>query len=251
MLRQSDCSGGHSLAQRVVGIGLALLFLSSMMIPVTASAPQGPASHSTETTNTTNETFGQAVVRAGSGAVVQSGGTITLPVEATQVQNLGATTVVVGYDPAVLTVAGCQRNRAFDVGLCNTAFDRDDDGTPDAVRFNLISLDGLSAPDGDPLSLADIAWTVAGGPDPGTTITLEVEVPTFTDTDGFPISVSAENGQVAFGIARVTISDIMLIAAHWGQPATGDNAQLDLVADGIIDVQDVSAMAEHWRGTWP
>jgi hypothetical protein len=54
-----------------------------------------------------------------------------------------------------------------------------------------------------------------------------------------------------FGIARVTISDIMRIAANWGQPASGDNAQLDLVLDGTIDVQDVSALAGHWRGTWP
>ena len=228
-----------------------VLLLVSVAIPVTMAAARQPASLIPSTGDTTGQTSSSAVVRAGSGTILQPSHPITLPVEAAQVQNLGAATVVVGYDPAVLTVAGCQRNRAFDVGLCNTTYDRDDDGTPDAVRFNLVSLGGLSTTDGNALRLADIAWRVAASPSPGTIIMLEVKVPTFTDTDGFPISVSAENGQVTVGIAQVRISDIMRIAAQWGQSASGDNAQLDLVLDGIIDVQDVSALAGHWRGTWP
>jgi len=67
----------------------------------------------------------------------------------------------------------------------------------------------------------------------------------------FPSVCRRKNGQVTVGIAHVKIPDIMGIAVNWGQPAGGGNAQLDLVPDGIIDVQDVSALAEHWRGTWP
>ena len=193
-----------------------------------------------------------AVVRAGSGSILQVGSPITLPVEAVDVQDLGAATVVVGYDPAVLQVTGCQRNRAFDVGLCNTQFDRDGDSVADAVGFNAVSMDGLSAGEGAPLNLVDIAWGVVGTPGPGMTSTLVVEVQTFTESDGYTsIDVSAENGQVTVGITQVRVSDIMRVAADWGQPATGGTAQLDLVLDGIIDVQDVSALAEHWRGTWP
>ena len=84
------------------------------------------------------------VVRAGSGSILQGRGTVTLPVEALGVQGLGAATVVVGYDPAVLTVAGCRPNPEFDLGLCNPQFDRDEDGKPDAARFNVVSLEGLS-----------------------------------------------------------------------------------------------------------
>jgi hypothetical protein len=113
-----------------------------------------------------------------------------------EVQGLGAATVVVGYDPAVLGVAGCQPNPEFDLGLCNPQFDRDADGEPDAVRFNVVSLGGLSAVDDVPLNLADITWAVAGRPEVGTVSTLEVEVLTFDRWDATPITVAAENGQV-------------------------------------------------------
>jgi len=136
------------------------------------------------------------VVRAGSGSILQDGGTVTLPVEALGVQDLGAATVVVGYDPAVLEVAGCRPNPEFDLGLCNPEFDRDEDGEPDAARFNVVSLEGLSAAVDVPLNLADITWAVAGRPDAGTVTTLEIEVLTFDRWDATPIPALAENGQV-------------------------------------------------------
>ena len=222
---------------------LCAMFLAGVVLPLQATVVKGLSAPRVVPNS--------AVVRAGSGSILQIRGTITLPVEAVDVQGLGAATVVVGYDPAVLEVAGCQRNPAFTYGLCNTQFDRDTDGVPDAVSFNVISLDGLSAGEGTPLNLADIAWAVAGEPDPGTTSTLTVEVPTFADADAIPIGASAENGQITVGIARVRISDIMAVVANWGQPTSGGNEQCDLVPDGVIDVQDISVLAEHWRGTWP
>ncbi len=250
MLTQRHRSPLCSLVQVALVPALVLL-LVSVAIPVTMSAGRQPPPLITSTGDTTGQTSNSAVVRAGSGTILQASSPITLSVEAAQVQGLGAATVDVIYDSTVLTAAGCQRNPVFNIGLCNMAYDSNRDGTPDTVKFNVVSPDGLSAPDGTPLRLADIAWRVSGSPDPGTTITLEVKTWTFTDTDGVQMSVSPENGQIVFGIARVTISDIMLLAAHWGQPASGSNAQLDLVLDGIIDVQDVSALAEHWRGMWP
>ena len=136
------------------------------------------------------------LVRAGSGSIPQDAGTLTLPVEALGVQGLGAATVVVGYDPAVLEVAGCRPNPEFDLGLCNPQFDRDEDGEPDAARFNVVSPGGLSAPDDVPLNLADITWAVVGRPDAGTVAALEIEVLTFDRWDATPISVTTENGQV-------------------------------------------------------
>jgi len=104
--------------------------------------------------------------------------------------------VVVGYDPTLLTVAGCRPNPEFDLGLCNPQFDRDEDGEPDAARFNVVSPGGLSAPDDVPLNLADITWAVVGRPDAGTVAALEIEVLTFDRWDATPISVTTENGQV-------------------------------------------------------
>ncbi|MBC8447962.1 MAG: hypothetical protein H8D78_09445 [Chloroflexi bacterium] len=234
----------------------ALLLLAAVLISVTMTAAQEPTSPIANTGDFAAETSAGAVVRAGSGVILQDGGTVTLPVDAIEVQNLMAATVMVGYDPAVLQVAGCQRNPAFDVGLCIpqcTECDRDDDGVLDAVKFAVGSMEpeGLSAAEGSPLNLADITWAVVGEPDLGVTSTLEVEVPTFTDPLAIPISVSAENGQVMVGTACVRVHHIMAVVAHWGQPASGGNEHYDLVPDGIIDVQDVMALAQNWRDAWP
>ena len=53
-----------------------------------------------------------ALVRAASGNLISGtpGPSVVLPVEVTNVQGLGAATVLVGYDPARLTVVACQRN---------------------------------------------------------------------------------------------------------------------------------------------
>ena len=62
------------------------------------------------------------------------------------------------------------------MGLCNTTLDRNGDGKADAVLFNIVSLNGVSAA-GSPVALAQITWaavdTVAGA----VTATLGVEVP--------------------------------------------------------------------------
>ncbi len=198
-----------------------------------------------------------AVVRAGSGVILQDEGTITLPVEAIGVQNLGAATVMVGHDPAVLRVAGCQRDPAFDLGLCNPQFDRDDDGLPDAVRFNVVSLEGLSAVEEAPLNLADITWAVVGEPDVGTVTTLEVEVLTFSDSGTIPISVSAENGQVSVVTAcvgdldsdgDVDVTDVMMVASKWSCHLGDEcyDAHCDLDGDDDIDIADVMQVAAQW-----
>lgn len=249
MFDSNDPSRWSSQVRAVLVLGLVVLLVTTLRIPIAVTSVR--ETRFLAAGQVADETSASAVVRAGSGAILQVGSPITLPLEVIQVQDLGAVTVIVGYDPAVLTVAGCRRNPAFNVGLCNTALDRDADGTPDAVYFNLVSLNGLSALDGEPLSLVEIAWLVDGDPEPGTATSFKVDVTTFADTDGLPMDVSAENGQVTVGIARVRVDDIMRVAANLGDPAAGGNAQLDLVPDGIIDAQDVSALAEHWRGTWP
>ena len=223
----------------------ALLLLASVLISVTMTAAQEPASDG-------------AVVRAGSGAILPPGGTVTLPVEAIGVQNLGAATVMVGYDPAVLSVTGCQCNPAFETWRwCNTQFDRDEDGEPDAVRFNMLSWDGLSAGEGVPLNLADITWAVVGEPC-NITSTLEVEVLTFADPLAIPISRSAENGQVMIGTdlagdldcdCDVDVADVMMVAGKWRCQLEEDecyDAHCDLDGDGDIDVVDIMLVVAHW-----
>ena len=222
---------------------LALLLLASVLISVTMTAAQEPASDA-------------AVVRAGSGMILPPGGTVTLPVEAIGVQGLGATTVMVGYDPTLLQAVECQRNPAFDLGLCNQEFDRDDDGVHDVVRFNVISMNGLSATEEVPLKLTDITWALVGEPC-NITSTLEVEVLTFTDPLAIPISVSAENGQVTVGTdlagdldcdCDVDVEDIMMVADKWRCQLEDEcyDAHCDLDGDGDIDVVDIMLVVAHW-----
>jgi len=251
MFNRSDRSSWGSLVQIALMLALALLLLAgvdTLWQPATATA--SPTA------------LDGAVVRAGSGVILQDGGTITLPVETIEVQNLGAATVMVGYDPAVLQVAGCQRNPAFDSGLCNPHFDRDDDGLPDAVRFNVLSLEGLSTVEGVPLNLADITWAVVGQPDLGTVSTLEVEVLTFSGWDGTPIGVSAENGQVTVVTAcvgdldsdgDVDVADVMMAASRWSCQLGDEcyDAHCDLDGDGDIDIADIMQVAAHWGERCP
>ncbi len=140
---------------------------------------------------------GPALLRAESGVLRQGGGpaSLALPVEVSGVQELGAVTVVVAYEADRLAVAHCQPNPVFDVGVCNPAWDQDSNGYPDAVRFSVVSVSGLSAVE-DALSLATITWEPAAPFTNTVTSTLELTVSTFTDVGGVPMGVSTENGQV-------------------------------------------------------
>jgi len=138
-----------------------------------------------------------AGVRVVGGAVAANQVT-SLPVQASAVTNLGAVTARIGYDPTVVRATACQRNPVFAFGLCNLTIDRDEDGTPDAVQFNLISLTGQDADPSAPLQLTGIVWEPVGTQISGTLSTLTIEVLTFTDSSGLPMAVTAEDGQIVF-----------------------------------------------------
>jgi hypothetical protein len=236
---------------------LALLLLAVVMISVTMAGAQEPTSPIANTGDFAVQTSSGAVVRAGSGMVVPPGGTVMLPVEAMGVQDLGAATVMVGYDPTRLQAVECQRNPEFDLGMYNLQFDQDDNGVPDAVRFNVISMNGLSATEEVPLNLADITWAVVGEACLKITSTLEVEVLTFTDPVAIPINVSAEDGGVMIGTdlvgdldcdCDVDVADVMMVAGKW-RCQLGDacyDAHCDLDGDGGIDIVDIMQVAAHW-----
>ena len=156
-----------------------------------------------------------AIVQAGSGVVQSPGKPVVLPVTVANVQKLGATTVLVSYDPASVTVAACQRNTAFDVGLCNAAYDRNADGTADAVLFNLVSLQGVSAGE-TPVVLVNVAWQAAADVQPPAYSDLAVQVQTFTDADANPLTVTAQGGRITVEVgptpvpARYTYLPLML-----------------------------------------
>jgi hypothetical protein len=137
------------------------------------------------------------VVAAASGSLTSGapGPSAVLPITVTDVQKLGAASVLVGYDPASLKPVACQRGPAFDVGVCNRTYDRDGDGTADAVLFAVLSLNGVSAT-GTALPLANITWQAVAAVQVERVTVLTVEVRTFTDTDGWPLTHTTQDGQI-------------------------------------------------------
>jgi hypothetical protein len=121
---------------------------------------------------------------------------VEVQVEAVAVQGLGATTTMVGYDTDVLEVLSCQRGAAFDLGLCNKAFDRDGDGKAETVRFNAVALEGVDGSARKPVVLARITFGLRTRLPLGATTPLRVSVETFTDTDGVPLRFTARDGQL-------------------------------------------------------
>ena len=142
-----------------------------------------------------------AQVRAVGGLFAGPATPLTLPIQVENVEELGAATIWVGYDPTLLSVTACRPNSAFDVGLCNPLADRNQDGAVDAVLFNVVALDGLGAA-GQPVDLAQITWRQVGKPgDAPAQLTLFVE--TFTNAAADPIPFESFAGQILLSAQTV------------------------------------------------
>ncbi len=177
-LPRSSASAGLRSDRR--GVRLIVLFLAIL----SAGPPRHMAAAATP------------VVRAAGGSLPSGspGPELALPVEVIGVQGLGAASILVGYDPTRIRPIACQRGPAFDVGVCNLDYDRDSDGTPDAVLFAVLSLYGVSAEGAAPLAL--ITWQAVAAVEAARSTILAVAVRTFTDADGRPLPYTTEDGQI-------------------------------------------------------
>lgn len=146
-----------------------------------------------------------ALVSAASGVLPLGGISVTLPVNVSNVTNLGAATVDVGYDNRLIAPVACQIDRTvFNGGLCNLDRDNNGDGAPDAVRFNVFSLqpEGVSAPAPPGVPMAEISWIVTSTATLGATSPLTVVVTNFAAISGeesLPYTVL--HGQLVIGAA--------------------------------------------------
>ena len=78
--------------------------------------------------------------------------------------------------------------------MCNRSYDRDGDGTADAVFFAVLSLNGVSAT-GTAVPLANITWHAVAAVQDERVTALTVEVRTFADTDGWPLTTRPRTGR--------------------------------------------------------
>jgi hypothetical protein len=184
-----------------VGALLIVLLLAAVAegspAPITASGAIPVAALTARSRAPITSADGTAVVAAASGSLTSGapGPSAVIPITVTDVQKLGAATVVVGYDPARIRPVACQRGPAFDVGVCNRNYDRNGDGTADAVLFSVLSVNGVSTT-GAAVPLANITWQAVMAVPGETTAALTVEVRTFTDTDGSPLTYATQDGQI-------------------------------------------------------
>lgn len=126
--------------------------------------------------------FSNAALSAGSTAA-ELGESVTVPIVlASEGGEIGAATLEVGYDPAVLKVTGCTADPegAFDSALCNA-------DTEGRIRLTAISAAGAS---GQPV-LAEVTFQVVG--QSGDDEELHFMVETLADPTGKPIKVLVED----------------------------------------------------------
>ncbi|MFN3333688.1 MAG: hypothetical protein ACK47M_14360 [Caldilinea sp.] len=199
-----DAPGVHRVARRSRGfllvaallslIGLLLLAPSSftsLLLPVHSAPAHHPLLQAQQTT--------PALVSAAGGAVPLGGISVTLAVSVSNVVELGAITGEVGYDNSVVAPVLCRPNRAaFPTAMCNLAYDSDNDGTRDSVRFTLLTdlQSSVSAPANAPVIMVDIAWIATGTAVAGMTTPLSVTVSTFAAASGVAAPFTTRNGQI-------------------------------------------------------
>lgn len=129
-----------------------------------------------------------ALVRIGSGETpsytIAPGGERTLTIEVVGAADLGAATLLLAYDPALVQVVGCTAlpPAAADFALCNSAY------APGVVRFSLLAAEGVNG--AFPLFTLTLR---ALGPS-GSTAQLALSAPQFADVRGVELPVQLAGG---------------------------------------------------------
>lgn len=148
-----------------------------------------------------------ALVSAASGVLPLGGISVTLPVSVSNVANLGAVTVELAYDNLLVAPVrdSCTINRnLFSGGTCNLRLDRNNDGIPDTVRFNVYSSteSGVSVPANAPLAMVTISWVATTTATVGMTSPLTVTVFDPAGPDGVVMPpFTTQNGQIVIAAA--------------------------------------------------
>jgi hypothetical protein len=166
-----------------------------------------------------------AVVSVASGVAPLGGVSVTLPVNVTGVTNLGALTAILGYDSLVVTPVQCRINRsAFDLGLCNLNYDRDQDGRSDAIRFNATALYGVTVPPGASSPIVEVSWQTTGTATVGAVTPLTLTVVNFDDSAALPLAFSSQDGNLLIAAAAASTPTATATFASTPTPTQSPNA---------------------------
>lgn len=155
----------------MVLVGVALLGWRTGALPVAGSSAVATAQ-----------------VRVGSGETptytVAPGGERTITVEVVGAADLGAATLLLAYDPALVQVVNCtaQPPANADLALCNPSF------SPGVVRFSLLAAEGVSGS----FPAFDLTLRAVGAT--GSTAQLALTAPQFADVNGVEVPVQVAGG---------------------------------------------------------
>jgi hypothetical protein len=127
-----------------------------------------------------------AIVRVGSDLSVPPGGSTTVAVEVSGAAEpgIGAVTVDIAYDAAVIRPSAWAAGSGWNSVLCNLQ------PTPNSVRCTAVNVTGTSGN----LLLTSITFQAVGTP--GQCSALEAQVVTFADPSGNPVPAITQSGQV-------------------------------------------------------
>jgi hypothetical protein len=184
-----------------------------------------------------------AVLSIGS-AELEAGASATMPMQ-TSLSGylLGAVTVDVQYDPAVVDAVACtdDPDGLFDLHGCNPNYG------PDTVRFYAVSTHGVTGN----LTLAEITFVAVG--QPGDVSPLDLTPEEFNDPSGQPIPVTVENGQIRIvsgnalpapsGLTATAVSDSE-IDLTWTDNSSDETAfHVERSPDGSADWAEIATVA--------
>ncbi|MCB0115797.1 MAG: hypothetical protein KDD84_16970, partial [Caldilineaceae bacterium] len=128
-------------------------------------------------------------------------GQVTVTLRISGAVNVGAATVAVGFDPAVVRLASCAPNTAFDGAVCVMG-----DGE---ARVTLLAGNGFSGP----AALAKLVFRAADSAEVGTQADLAVSVANFSDVEGNTLRYQVANGALQIAEAANLARDVLLQVA--------------------------------------
>jgi hypothetical protein len=160
-------------------------------------------------------------VRIGSGQGPQNS-SVTVPLEFLNVSapGVGAATIDILYDPAVVDPTDWEAGPGWDMTLCSL------DYAADTVRCTALSVSGRS---GDSL-VANITFHLAGASDQCSP--LDVQIVTFTDPSGNPISASDEDGQICV----LPEATVRLLPETQDAPLDGPCVNVEAVIENVTNL---------------
>jgi hypothetical protein len=126
------------------------------------------------------------VVRAASVPVEEGQTSLDAPLElagATAELNVGAVSVDVQYDAALLKATACAVSDSFDLLLCNIA-------TPGVIQLAGVAADGIRAD----LTIADLGFEILQPDNLFTHLTVQLD--TIADVEGAAVNATAQHGQI-------------------------------------------------------